>query len=137
MKIQITQDDLNKGLTLASRMTASRGQLPILANVQLLATKEGLQILATNLEIGIRINIGGKVSDPGATTVPAKSLAEFVSSLASGTISLETDGDKLKVVANKSQASFAGIPATEFPHLPSKTEDEKDLVLLANFLSSV
>lgn len=129
MKIQILQEDLNKGLVLASRMTASRGQLPILSNVLLTARKEGLQIAATNLEIGVRINIGGKVSEIGSTTVVAKSLAEFVNSLPSGSLVLETEGDKLKVTTNHSSASFSGISATEFPALPESTTGQTGLVL--------
>lgn len=129
MQLQILQEDLTKGLTLASRMTASRGQLPILANVLLFASKDGLQISATNLEIGVRISLGGKVSAEGSTTVVAKSLAEFINSLSAGPLTLESQGDKLKVSTTKSSAVFSGIPATEFPVLPSADETKKSLTL--------
>lgn len=137
MKIQILQEDLNKGLVLASRMTASRGQLPILSNVLLSADKSGLQIAATNLEIGVRINIGGKVSEEGTTTVAAKSLAEFVNSLPSGSLTLETDGDKLKVTTANSSAVFSGIPATEFPTFPESSSGQAGLVLALSQVTQI
>ena len=137
MKVHILHTDLNKALAQSSRLVASRSQLPILANILLTATKEGLQLSATNLEIGLRMSVGGKILETGSTTVPAKNLAEFVSSLSSGTIEIETDGDKLKVSTPKSTATFAGIPATEFPVLPASDAKLKSYELASTDLAKI
>lgn len=121
MKTTILQEDLNKGLGIVSRVVASRGQLPVLTNVLIEATKSGISLAATNLEIGLRVEVGGKVDEEGAITIPAKDLNEFVSSL-SGNIKMTSDGDKLKIEDLESRGNFAGISASEFPPLP-KTEE--------------
>lgn len=125
MKATVLQTDFNKWLSVVTRVVPSRGQLPVLANVLIEAEKEGLVLSATNLEIGLRVQVGGKVIEPGAVTVPAKNFSEFVSSLPSGNVELETDGEKLKVAGGKLSAVFTGIAATEFPVI-SRLENVKD-----------
>ena len=123
MKVNITKDDLSRGLAVVSRVVTGKGQLPVLGNVLLEAEKTGLNLAGTNLELGLRADVGGKVIEEGKITVPGRSLAEFVSSLGSQElVSLETDGEKLKIKAGKFGATFAGISATEFPIMPRMTE---------------
>lgn len=119
MKVNITKDDLNRGLTVVSRVVTGKGQLPVLGNVLLDAEKTGLSLAGTNLELGLRADVGGKVTEEGKITVPGRNLSEFVNSLSSSsTVELETDGEKLKVKAGKFGAVFAGIAASEFPIMP-------------------
>jgi DNA polymerase III subunit beta len=127
MKAQVLQEDFNKGLATVSRIAAGRSQLPILSNVLLEATRDGLSLGATNLEIGMRLHVGGKVTEEGSITIPARNLTEFVSSLSSGPIDLETLAEKLKITTAKSSANFSGISASEFPGMP--TPQDKDVSL--------
>lgn len=118
MKITILQADLNRYLQLVSKVVASRGQLPVLANVLIEAENEGLWLTTTNLEIGLRVMAGGKVEETGAVTIPAKSLSEFIGSLPGGSVNMETEGEKMKVKAGKFEGTFTGIAASEFPEVP-------------------
>ena len=119
MKVNITKDDLDKGLGIVSRVVTGKGQLPVLGNVLLEAEKTGLSLAGTNLELGLRADVGGKVIEEGKITVPGRNLTEFVTSLlGSSPVELETDGEKLKIKAGKFGATFAGIAASEFPILP-------------------
>jgi DNA polymerase III subunit beta len=129
MKATILQESLNKGLGAVGRIVASKGQLPVLANVLIEAEREGIMLSATNLELGLRVEVGGKVMEEGAITIPAKSLSEFINSLTGGNIELETSGDKLKVEGNKSTATFTGIAATEFPVMPKFGKQKNSMIL--------
>ena len=53
MKLQVTQENLNKALSSVSRIANSHNTLPILANVLIKTVKNRLSIAATNLDIGI------------------------------------------------------------------------------------
>lgn len=121
MKATILQPDLHKGLGIVGRVVASRGQLPVLANVLIGAEAVGITLAATNLEIGLRTEIGGKVTTGGTITVPGRSLAEFVGSLSGESVTLETADDKLKITSGNFTATLAGIAASEFPVLPQMT----------------
>ncbi|MDO8488096.1 MAG: DNA polymerase III subunit beta [bacterium] len=118
MKATVSQSDLARGLSQVSRALSSRVQLPVLNNVLVEAVKGGVTLSATNLEIGIRTHIGGKVTAEGALTVPARSWTEFVTSLSGDNLELEDNEMKLKVKAGKYQATFSGVDASEFPVLP-------------------
>ncbi|MBU2577384.1 DNA polymerase III subunit beta [Patescibacteria group bacterium] len=118
MKIQILQENLNKGLTIASRSISSKVQLPILSNVLLKTDQNRLKISATNLETGISLWLGGKVEEEGEITIPARILTEIVSSLPAEKINLEVKENSLTISCEGFTASINGISASEFPKLP-------------------
>lgn len=124
MKTTVLLGELTRGLSGVGRVVSARGNLPVLGNVLIEAGKEGVTLTATNLELGIRMAIGGKVAEEGAVTVPAKNLGEFTTSLAGETVSMESEGEKLTVKAGKFEGVFAGIAATEFPQMPRLGDKE-------------
>jgi DNA polymerase-3 subunit beta len=115
MKFSILQDNLTSGINLVSRYTSNKGQLPILANILITAVKTGVILTATNLETGIRVNIGGKVEEEGSITVPAKNFSDFISGLPVQTVNLLEDKERLKISSGSFQATLATISASEFP----------------------
>lgn len=127
MKLQILQDSLIKGLNIVSRYTATKGQLPILSNVLVEAQKDGIFLSATNLEMGVRTQIGGKVEVEGQTTVPVKNLTEYVASWPGITLEVELKDEKLTLKSPKSQAVFPTIDAHEFPSIPNNTGEGVDI----------
>jgi DNA polymerase-3 subunit beta len=122
MKLQVTQENLNRALGSVARVATSRGTLPILANVLIKTTKNRLSLAATNLDIAITHYIGAKVSEEGAITVPARLMQDFVSSLPAGVIDLELDDSKLKVSTEQYQSAINGIMADDFPVMPAITK---------------
>jgi DNA polymerase-3 subunit beta len=137
MKIQILQENLNKGLNTASRSISSKAQLPILANVLLKTDKNRLQILATNLETGIVLWLGAKVEREGEITIPAKILTEIVASLPPGKIDLTGEGSLLKIATEGYDATLNGIPAGEFPKLPTYSEETLFSLPSESFLEAI
>lgn len=98
-----------------------------MANVLINAQPEGVTLLATNLEMGIRVDIGGKTDKPGQITVPAKNLTEFVASLPLETVELKLEEEKLKISCGKSSAVFSTIDAKEFPIIPFSSGEHIDI----------
>jgi len=123
MKVQILQENLNKGLTIASRSISSKAQLPILGNVLIKTDKNRLQISATNLETGITLWLGAKVEEEGEITIPAKVFSEVIASLPAGKIDLSEKENILNLSSDGYKASFNGISASEFPKLPTYSSD--------------
>jgi DNA polymerase-3 subunit beta len=119
MKLQVTQENLNKALSNVARVANSRSTLPILSNLLLKTVNNRLSIAATNLDIAITQYIGAKVSAEGTTTIPARLMQEFVSSLPSGTINLELDDTKLHVSTEQYKSVINGVSAEDFPVMPT------------------
>ena len=125
MKATILTTDLVKGLGVVGRVVAGRSQMAVLANVLVEAVKEGVTLTATNLELGMRVVIGGKVTKEGSLTVPAKNFGEFAGSLKGETVDIEVEGEKMTVKSGKFEGTFTGIAASEFPAMPRMTGGEK------------
>lgn len=124
MKLQVTQENLNKALGTVARVANTRGTLPVLANVMMRTVNNRLSIAATNLDIAITYYIGAKVSDEGAITAPARLMQDFVSSLPSGVIDLSLDEYRLHISTDQYQSVINGMAADEFPVMPA-IEDGK------------
>jgi DNA polymerase-3 subunit beta len=122
MKLQVTQENLNKALGTVARVANTRGTLPVLANVLLKTVNNRLSVAATNLDIAITQYIGSKVSEEGAITVPARLMQDFVSSLPSGVIDLTLEDYKLRVETPQYQSTINGVAADEFPVMPAITK---------------
>ena len=122
MKLQVTQENLNKALANVARIANSRTTLPILSNVLLKTVNNRLSIAATNLDIAITHYVGAKVAQEGSITVPARLMQDFVGSLPAGTISLELEDHKLHVTADQYQSTINGVSAEDFPVMPAITD---------------
>src|SRR5258707_13929837 len=81
MKVTCRPSVLGQALQIVSRAISSRTTLPILNNILIETTSEGLALTATNLEIGIRKVVPAEATMEGSTTAPARLLTDFVSTL--------------------------------------------------------
>lgn len=119
MKLQVTQENLNKALSSVARVANTRGTLPVLANVLIKTVNNRLSVAATNLDIAITHYIGTKVEEEGSITVPARLMQDFVSSLPAGVITLDLDDYKLNMATDQYQSVINGVSAEEFPVMPA------------------
>lgn len=135
MKLQVTQENLNKALGTVARVASARGTLPVLANVLIKTVNNRLSVAATNLDIAITQYIGAKVESEGAITVPARLMQDFVSSLPSGVINLDLDEFKLNIATDQYQSVINGVSAEEFPVMPA-ISDGKEWTIPAGVLKT-
>lgn len=119
MKLQVTQENLNKALSTVARVANARGTLPVLANVLIKTVNGRLSISATNLDIATTHYIGAKVDEEGSITVPARLMQDFVGSLPAAVISLDLDDFRLHIATDQYKSVINGVSAEEFPVMPA------------------
>lgn len=119
MKFSCTQENLHRGLQVASHVTSKNVNLPILHNIHIEAKDEGITLTATNLEIGVRVTIRGKVDEPGSVTVPAQVFSNYISLVNSERVDVQTEDNTLLVHAGNQNTKIRGESAEEFPLIPS------------------
>src|SRR5438067_742628 len=126
LKLTCQPSTLSSALQIVSRAISTRTTLPILNNILLETTPEGLSLTATNLEIGIRKLVPAEVLDEGTTTVPARLLTDFVSSLPDESLemSLDLPSQTLSLRCGRFDTHIKCIEAEEFP--PGPRPDEGD-----------
>lgn len=119
MNIQILQENFMRALTRVGRIIPPRPQLPILQNIKLRATKDGIELIATNMETTITMWVGGKTQKEGEVCVPARILTEFVSTLPQKTVTLLVEDSSLTISCDTYKASIPTAPVAEFPQTPA------------------
>jgi DNA polymerase III subunit beta len=127
MKVTCSAASLGQGLHTVSRAVSSRTTLPILNNVLLQTSDQGLQLTATNLEIGIRQIIPAEVQEEGGITVPARLLTDFVTAHPDEplTLTLDKKNQSLAVHSAHFDAVIRGIDPADFPPVPAAGDGRK------------
>ena len=123
MHFTTSQAQLTTALQLVSRAIASRPSHPVLANVLLSASDDGLTLTGYDLSLGITTTIPAAVLTPGAITLPARLLSDIVGRLpADSPIGVQQlDGDQAELSSNSGTYTVRGMPAADYPDLPTVT----------------
>src|SRR5579885_1645626 len=120
MKVRISRDELLTGLQRVQGVVEKRNTVPILSNILLEAKSDGVDILATDLEIGMRGLYKATVEEPGSVTVSARKVYEILKELRDGEIELTVSENKWTTIrAGKSQFKIVGLPSSEYPQMPA------------------
>ena len=122
MELTVTQENFARALSAVGRVASNKTGLPILSNILLRTDGNRLLIAATNLEIATTQYIGAKIITPGAITVPARLISEFVSSLPKDSIDLKIINNNIHLTSGKFHSVINGVIADEFPELPTINE---------------
>lgn len=115
MKLEVLQENLNKALTIATRIVSSKPQLPILSNLLLKVTSNGCVLETSNVESSLKIPFGAKVEEVGELLVPARTFQELVASLNKAKLTLEAKENSLLVSESKFQGKIVCSPNGDFP----------------------
>jgi DNA polymerase-3 subunit beta len=120
MKVRIGRDELLTGLQRVQGVVEKRNTMPILSNILLEVKQEGAEIVATDLEIGMRGLYKATVIKPGGVTISARKLFEIIKELPQGDIELTAgDNNWTTIQAGKSQFKIVGLPSADYPALPA------------------
>ncbi len=131
MKLQIEKGVLLLGLQRVQGIMDKRSTIPILSNILLegrASTSDSkhstLDIVATDLEIGMRGSYPAQIHGDGAIAVSGRKLYDIVRELPDGNIDISVeDGKLLEIRSGKSFFKIAGFNKEDFPSLPEVTED--------------
>jgi DNA polymerase-3 subunit beta len=139
MRVTCRPSVLSQALQVVSRAISSRTTLPILNNILIETTSEGLALSATNLEIGIRKMVPAEVAMEGSTTAPARLLTDFVGTLPDQDLemSLDVATQSLALRCGRFDTHIKCIEAEEFPPGPRPDEGDRLEVQLDELVKAV
>lgn len=124
MELAFEKENLSKSLQLVQNVAVSRNTLPILSNVLISADSDSITLAATDLEVGIKTKVTGKVLSSGSITVPARKLSDLVRVLPDSEIRLRTlSGDRIEIEYERGLCKINGLSAEEFPAMPSLSNE--------------
>ncbi|MGH7293992.1 MAG: DNA polymerase III subunit beta, partial [Polyangiaceae bacterium] len=119
MKIVCDRVELTEALGLACTIVQPRSTKPVLQSIEIRAGKTGVEILATDLEVGVRVRVEkADVERDGQALLPAQKALSIVR---------ELDGEKLEIACEDRVTTIKGPGArfrvvgedpAEFPEVP-------------------
>src|SRR3989442_12524338 len=77
MEFTVRREDLVRGLYLVQGVVERRNTLPILSNVSIEPSGEGIALTATDIEGGLRRLVTAEVGTKGAVTLQARKLHQI------------------------------------------------------------
>lgn len=125
MKFTITREQLQEGLVAVAASVPSKTTLPVLSNILVEASKDGLRLSGTDLDIAVSTTVPASVDQEGAITLPARKLLEIVRELPSAAIRITTSGEqRVTLECGRSKFKLLGLPREEFPAFPAVRFDQ-------------
>jgi len=110
LEITVSRAELLRELTAAQSVVERKTTIPILSNFLFEASGERLTITATDLDQSVRTSCAAKVKKPGACTVPARKLYDYIKLLSDGDISIKLmDNHWVQLRAGRSNTKMVGM----------------------------
>src|SRR3989344_8795007 len=107
MKFICTQENLVKGLSRVVPIAGRNTQLPILEHILISLTSGVMHLTSTDLELGVKTTVLGKVEKEGTCTTRARPLLEYVQQLPTGhPLTLTVSSGSLRITTKGFSARF-------------------------------
>ena len=125
MKISLEREKFQHAFQTAASVAPARSPKPILQNVKLEAAKDAVTLMATDLEVGIRISVPGvEVESPGQCVLPIARFGPILRESADEKLHLESDGQGTVVRGDRSEWKLPGENPDEFPSVAVFKEEK-------------
>lgn len=118
MKLTILKNKLKDGLDVVERVSSRTSSLPILKNIFIKVEKNFLNLMTTDLEIGIKWWSLVKSETEGGITVPATIFSSFIGLLPEKQVEMSIANQILNIKCDNYETQINGQGAEEFPIFP-------------------
>ena len=135
MKVITDRAALENAVRLVAGVVVSRTTTPVLRCIRLSADAGRLVLSATDQEVWLRLGLEEvEVAEPGEVLVPADKLHQVVQSCDDPTLTLETDGMALRIVAPDSNFRINGFDPADAPEVSGFEDASVDCEIEAGTL---
>ena len=119
MEITVSRQELVRELTATQSVVERKTTIPILSNFLIEADADRLNITATDLDQAIRTSAAAKVKKPGACTIPARKLYDYIKLLPEGEISIKLlENHWVQIRSGRSNTKMVGMARANYPQVP-------------------
>lgn len=139
MNVTLAVQDLQNIMDLVTRFVSRHATLPILENVYIKASVDGLLFRASDMEKYIEVELQATIAEEAAVTVHAKTLSDLLKTIEEPQVTLSIDQDRDTVSLTTSQDTFAmkGIPASEYVAVPQVAADTPIRITAQSFATGI
>ncbi len=125
MKLYCEREALLGDCQLASAAVASRDIKPILKNLKAVAEGDHCTLMATDLELGIRLEVRSpQVQESGEAILPAAKLTSILRESTDEYLTIEAGGQHCVVTGAHNEFEMPGENPADFPDIPTFAGDK-------------
>lgn len=123
MEISVSRQELLRELTATQSVVERKTTIPILSNFLIEAADDKLIITGTDLDQSMKTSCAAKVKKPGACTIPARKLYDYIKLLGDGDISIKLlENHWVQIRSGRSNTKMVGMARANFPQVPEFPE---------------
>jgi DNA polymerase-3 subunit beta len=132
MQFQIEKKNLLKSLAILHGVAERRSSILALSNILIESDNNQIRLTTTDLETTIIASVACTLKGEGKICVSARKLYEIIRELSDSEISVEAmENHWAKITCKNAVFNLSGLDPTEFPTLPSYSEE--DLLVIKSF----
>jgi DNA polymerase III subunit beta len=125
MKVVCHREGLLAACQLASAAIAARDIKPVLRNLKAVVENERCTLMATDLELGIRLEVRGiKVDDPGEALLPTSRVVSILRESTDEELTVEANIESCVIKGERNEFEMPGEDPAAFPDIPSFAEEK-------------
>jgi DNA polymerase-3 subunit beta len=125
MRITCDREPLLSAFQTAAMVAPSRSPKPILQNIKLEVTDSGAIVMATDMEVGVRIEVPGiQVDALGSALFPVSRFGSILRESSDEKLAIEVDAAGVRVRGERSEFKLSGGNPDEFPSVVSFAEEK-------------
>ena len=138
MKISSEREALLRQLQTVSRVASTRSAIQALSGVRLLASSDGCELQATDMDVGLRVPLEAEVVREGVVVLPARLLLDVVRLLPADSVSLELRAAEqdIELVSGNATFHIRTLRSEDFPPFPEPEPDSAVSLPVATFVAT-
>ena len=125
MKVVCHREGLLTACQLASAAVAARDIKPVLKNLKAVIDDQRCTLMATDLELGIRLEVRGiKVQEPGEALLPTNRVISILRESTDEELTVEANTESCTIKGERNEFEMPGEDPSAFPDIPTFAEEK-------------
>ena len=137
MIIICNKQKLYDGISICQKAITGKSTMPILEGIYINATKEGITLIGSDIDVCIETKVEADVLEEGKVVIDSKIFGEIIRKLPNSDVRIEiVQNDTVQITCEKSVFNVVFMNADEFPSLPQLNID-RELKVPQNILKNM
>lgn len=124
MNIICSKQKLQESISIVTKAITGKTTMPILEGIYIEATKSGLTLIGSDMDVSIETKVEADVITEGSIVIDAKIFSEIIRKLPNSDVKIEiAENDLIQITCEKSVFNVVFMNSSDYPSLPTINED--------------